>query len=86
METAVKTAISMPKALFARVNELAREMNVSRSRLIVLALHEFIGRRDQERYRASIDAAYGDGPDAEERVWLDVAPLLIRESHAEDEW
>jgi metal-responsive CopG/Arc/MetJ family transcriptional regulator len=86
VESTIKTAVSLPKALFKRAEELAQEMTVSRSRLIALALQDYIKRKEQERYRASIDAAYGQGPDEEEQAWLDTAPLFIKESDAEDQW
>jgi len=86
METTIKTAVSLPKTLFQRAEELAGEMKVSRSKLMALALQDYVKRKEQEKYRASIDAAYRDGVDDEERAWLDAAPLFIRESDAEDAW
>ena len=38
----IKTAISIEKSLFTQANALARKMKVSRSRLFVLALEDFI--------------------------------------------
>jgi metal-responsive CopG/Arc/MetJ family transcriptional regulator len=46
--TIVKTAISIQKALFQQAEEIAKEMKISRSRLFVLAVEEFI-RRYQNR-------------------------------------
>jgi len=48
----VKTAISMDAALFAQAETMAGQMRVSRSRLIGLALDEYLRRH---RNRAALD-------------------------------
>ncbi len=64
--TTIKTAISLQTSLFDQAEELARELNVSRSRLFVLALEEFI-RQYQDRKlfeqinRASDESALDEG-------------------------
>ena len=40
----VKTAISIQELLFEQVDALASELNISRSRIFVLAVEEFIER------------------------------------------
>lgn len=42
--TIVKTAISIQKNLFQKADEIAKELKISRSRLFVLAVEEFIRR------------------------------------------
>jgi metal-responsive CopG/Arc/MetJ family transcriptional regulator len=64
----VKTAISLPKTLFEQVEALAHEMHISRSRLFVLAVEEFIRRHENRRLLERIDAAYADAPDAAEQA------------------
>ena len=44
----VKTAISIQKALFQQAEEIAKEMKISRSRLFVLAVEEFIRRHENK--------------------------------------
>lgn len=44
----IKTAISIQKALFQQVEEIAKEMKISQGRLFVLAVEEFI-RRHQNK-------------------------------------
>lgn len=44
----IKTAISLQKALFDEVDALAREKKVSRSRLFVRALEDYL-RREENR-------------------------------------
>ena len=64
----VKTAISLQKALFEQVEALADEMHISRSRLFVLAVEEFIRRHESQQLLERINAAYADAPDAAEQA------------------
>ena len=65
-----KTAISLGAATFARVDALAREMNLPRSRVFALAVEEFLERHDALSLKAAIDRAYQDSPTAAEKQWL----------------
>jgi len=83
--TAIKTTFSLPEALFNATENLARSMNLSRSRLIALALEEFI-QRENQRLLDSINAAYADDePDPEEETRLDAMRRIQREL-LEGEW
>lgn len=62
----VKTAISLQKALFDQIDSLAREMKVSRSKLFVLALEDYLRRSQNRQLLESINQAYADSPDATE--------------------
>jgi metal-responsive CopG/Arc/MetJ family transcriptional regulator len=64
----VKTAISLHKALFEQVEALAQEMHISRSRLFVLAVEDFIRRHESQRLLERINAAYADAPDPVEQA------------------
>ncbi len=76
----VKTAISLDESLFARVEELACEMQVSRSRLVALALEEFVRRRENQQLLEQINAAYEDSPETdEEREFIRAAGRHFRE-------
>jgi metal-responsive CopG/Arc/MetJ family transcriptional regulator len=59
----IKTAISLQQTLFDQVEELAREMQIPRSRLFVLAMEEFIERYQNQKLLREINAAYEDLPD-----------------------
>ena len=63
----VKTAISIEESLFREADELADEMNTSRSRLIEMAICEFVHRQKSKKMLEEINSAYDDTPDAEER-------------------
>jgi metal-responsive CopG/Arc/MetJ family transcriptional regulator len=58
----VKTAISLQKSLFEQVEILAQELHISRSRLFVLALEDFIHRYQSRQLLERINAAYEDSP------------------------
>jgi len=62
----VKTAISLEEPLLERVDGVAKEMGIPRSHLFVLAVEDFLRRRENERLLDVINAAYADMPDPEE--------------------
>jgi metal-responsive CopG/Arc/MetJ family transcriptional regulator len=64
---AVKTAISLKKSLFHQAEDLARKMKVSRSRLFVLALEDYIRREENRELLEKINSAYAGEPDAAEQ-------------------
>jgi metal-responsive CopG/Arc/MetJ family transcriptional regulator len=66
----IKTAISIDESLFERAEALARELNISRSRLFALATQDFIERYDNQRLLDEINAACDEAPDAQERTQL----------------
>ena len=66
MAASVKTAISMKKELFQEVNKLAGEMHVSRSKLFVMAVQDFIKKNENQKLLSQINKAVSDYPDSEE--------------------
>ncbi|MGD8782108.1 MAG: ribbon-helix-helix protein, CopG family [Ignavibacteria bacterium] len=64
----VKTAISLEKKLFDKVNELAAEMHISRSRLFTQALREYIKKIENKILLSDINAVYEDFPGEEEAM------------------
>jgi metal-responsive CopG/Arc/MetJ family transcriptional regulator len=64
----VKTAISLQKPLFDQINGLAGKLNISRSRLFVLAVEEFIQRYENQKLLDDINHAYDDLPTTEEQT------------------
>ena len=82
---AIKTAISIEKNLFDQAEIIARTMKVSRSKLFVIALQEFIEHQKNKEMLAQINAAYDDEPDATEQALR----KKIRRQHrriVEGEW
>jgi metal-responsive CopG/Arc/MetJ family transcriptional regulator len=70
MTNNIKTAISLQKSLFEQVEALAQELKVSRSRLFVLALEDFIQRHHNQQLLEQINRAYEDLPDPAEQAFL----------------
>ena len=62
----IKTAISIDKPLFEQVDNLAHELNTSRSRIFSMAATEFIQRHNNKKLLDAINAAYDDTPDLKE--------------------
>ena len=81
----VKTAISIQKPLFEQAQDLARKMNISRSRLFVLALEEYIRRQQNRELLEQINAAYADEPDSAEQTLRRKTRRLHRQL-VEGEW
>ena len=65
---AIKTAISIEKNLFDQAEIIARTMKVSRSKLFVIALQDFIEHQKNKEMLAQINAAYDDESDETEQA------------------
>jgi metal-responsive CopG/Arc/MetJ family transcriptional regulator len=84
--TIVKTAISIQKSLFQRAEEIAKEMKISRSRLFVLAVEDFIRRHQNKLLLEEINLAYADDPDENEQDELRRIQRKSIKSMAGNEW
>ena len=62
----VKTAISLRETLLQQMDEMARQLDISRSRLFALAAEEYLQRYQNQELLKAINAAYDDLPDSEE--------------------
>ena len=82
----VKTAISLQQSLFDRVDALAHELTISRSRLFTMAVEEFIQRHENQKLLEALNAAYDDSPDSEEQVLLHEMRSKQRQIVQEDQW
>jgi len=61
----IKTAISIEKPIFEQMNILAKDLNISRSRLFALAAQEFLQRHKNIKLLQSLNDAYDDLPESE---------------------
>jgi len=61
----IKTAISIEKPIFEQMNVLAKDLNISRSRLFALAAQEFIQRHKNIELLQLLNEAYDDLPESE---------------------
>lgn len=67
----MKTAISLPDELFEAAEALAEKLEMSRSRLIAVALAEYVARHRAGRVTERLDAVYSaedSRPDATVRA------------------
>lgn len=64
----VKTAISLNDSLFAKVEALTRELDISRSRLFAIAVQEYIERHETRRMMAALNKVSDEFIDEEDRA------------------
>lgn len=64
----VRTAISIPESLLERVNALAEKAQISRSRLFVLAVEDYLRQVENEELLQAINAAYQEPPSLKEEA------------------
>jgi metal-responsive CopG/Arc/MetJ family transcriptional regulator len=64
----IKTAISLHKKLFEQAEELAQKKKVSRSRIFVLAMEEYLRRQENRDLLGRINQVYADDPDSAEKT------------------
>jgi hypothetical protein len=70
----VKTAVSLPAGLFKEASALAAELKIPRSRLVAMAVREFLEKRRSKRMFDRLNAAWADGLSEEDRILLDHTP------------
>ncbi len=66
----VKTAISIPAPLFEQVDDLAKQMQISRSQLFAMAMEAFLEQHRNRWLLDQLNAVYRDEPDPAERAEL----------------
>lgn len=64
--TTIKTAISIRKSLFERVDSLAEELHMPRSQLFALAVEEFVERYYSRKMLEALNEVYADAPDPDD--------------------
>jgi len=62
----MKTAISIDTPLLEETDRVARKMGLNRSRLVALALTDFLRERRNREMLEQLDAVYGDAPSSAE--------------------
>lgn len=82
MKTVTKTAVSIPNPIFTAAEELAQQLEMSRSELYTKAIATYIEERHEKNITDTLNAIY-----AEETSALDpVIQQLQFASLPEDEW
>lgn len=83
---AIKTAVSLSKPVYQMATKLARKMKLPRSRVVANAIEEYYRRRETQALVDSINAAYADGLDEDERRMLDAMRRTQAKRTAGDKW
>ena len=84
--TTIKTAVSIEKSLFNQADELAEEWQVSRSRLVSIALERLIRDHQTKKLVEKLNEVYADGPTEEEKLWSEHMATLFAETLEAEEW
>jgi metal-responsive CopG/Arc/MetJ family transcriptional regulator len=58
----VKTAISLPELLFQRAENVAHQLQISRSQLVATAIDEYVKRYERRALIEAINLAYQEDP------------------------
>ena len=58
----LKTAISIPEAIFAEVEEAAKRLGMNRSQLFTTAVAEFLVRHREDKITEKLNEVYSDRP------------------------
>jgi len=74
----VKTAISLEEDLFNQVNQLAADLQVSRSKLFTLAVKDYLKKQESKKILAQLNAAYNDSSSKEEDV---ISKAMLKKQH-----
>lgn len=82
----VKTAISIEKHLFDRVDKLAHDMHVSRSRLFTLAMKDYLKKQENESLLAKLNEVYGDPESKEDQDVLSAHSANQRKILENEQW
>jgi metal-responsive CopG/Arc/MetJ family transcriptional regulator len=80
----IKTAISIEKQIFDQVNDLAKNLNISRSRLFAIAAQEYIQRHTNIELLQAINEAYDDLPDDDTKIVDKMRPRHLK--MVKDQW
>lgn len=84
--TTIKTAVSIEEKLFKRADELAGELQMSRSGLVSLALERFIVDYDTRRLVEILNEEYADGLTEEEQQTMAGMHRLQAELLEDEQW
>jgi metal-responsive CopG/Arc/MetJ family transcriptional regulator len=84
--TTIKTAVSLEQNLFKQVEEVAGEMQVSRSRFFALAIEAYIERYETQKLVMALNEAYAHGLTQEEQQDMQAMQSLETELWEDEGW
>ncbi len=82
----MKTAISLPDALYSDAEKTAKAMGIPRSQLFAIALEEFINHHKREKITEKLDEVYKDMEPASPSSMEAVSLIALRELTKNDTW
>lgn len=80
-----KTAVSIDEGLFEEAEAWAGKLGISRSRLFARAVEEYVRRHENEELLRRLNEAHADGPDPEEKEFLEHYKRYYRDRFGTDE-
>jgi metal-responsive CopG/Arc/MetJ family transcriptional regulator len=81
----IKTAISIDESLFRKAEELAEELQISRSLLYARAVEEFVRGHERNQILRELNEVYGEEMEAQDLGFLQRARQHM-EKRPKDEW
>ena len=82
----MKTAISLPDALYADAEKTAKDLGIPRSQLFARALEEFIRHHRRERITERLDMVYGGTAASGTELLASANFEALRELTRHDTW
>ena len=82
----MKTAISLPDALYADAEKTAKDLGIPRSQLFARALEEFIRHHRRERITERLDMVYGVNAESGTELLAPANLEALRELTRHDTW
>lgn len=80
----VKIAVSIEESIFIRMEALARELGMPHSRLITIAMSEYLDRHERRRVLGNVNAAHAEPPEEGDRAWTQAARLRLGTLNRDD--
>ncbi len=82
----MKTAISLPDALYVDAEKTAKSMGIPRSQLFAIALQEFINHHKRERITEQLNEVYKNSEPESPSLMKEVNIMSMRELTQNDTW
>ena len=82
----MKTAVSLPDALYADAEKAAKDLGIPRSQLFAKALEEFIRNHRTEGITERLNQVYGGSGEAEAELLAPANLSALRELTRNDAW
>ena len=86
MSLSVKTAISIEENLLIKANELAKQMNTSRSKLFSIALLDFIKKSENKKLFEAVNNAYDSDMEKEDIKITNEMKKTYNKNMTNDRW